>query len=417
MRWRYLLVPALLLAATFHIWSVHSWGWKRVEGSKSARDFASYYYAVEVANAGADPYAKRNLDRAAVADSTRRSVHPYFYPPPFLLAMSWSSALSLQGAYRLWFFLNLASCWLAAFALWRWWRPLGRGVGVVLFLLVCGLTAVPDNLMMGQANLPVLAFIVLGAWQADSGRLTGRRRQQVLGGLLLGIACMLKMSPGLLVAWWLLRRQWVAAFSAVGAAAVLTIITSLLYGLDLQTTFYFEVLPGLASGDYNGLRVSPGLWANHSIPNLWHELLSPDPRVLSPSAQLAARVTNGLSVLALAVLFAREPGDVLRWRAQFCTVLALLIVFPVYTYEHHLVLAIPVATLAVWLVVSRRLHWSWWLPIGLSVIAWSYEIRGLHAVARDLPYLFAVILRESKFIAVLMFGLACLLTGQTLWRR
>ena len=63
--------------------------WEKVSAGGGGRDFASYYYAAQVALEGGDPYDTPALSAAAVADHTRRSVHPFFYPPPFLFSVAW----------------------------------------------------------------------------------------------------------------------------------------------------------------------------------------------------------------------------------------------------------------------------------------------------------------------------------------
>ena len=55
--------------------------------------------------------------------------------------------------------------------------------------------------------------------------------------------------------------------------------------------------------------------------------------------------------------------------------------------------------------------------VGLGALAWVYEIRALHAAAKASPDALALVLREAKFLAVVIFGLAASLTGQTLHRR
>ena len=94
--------------------------WERVKNRKDAADFATYYYATQVAFAGGDPYRTKSLSRAARKDLTRKSVHPYFYPPPFVLGMAWTQPLDLKTAYHAWFWFNqlclLATLWI----FWKW---------------------------------------------------------------------------------------------------------------------------------------------------------------------------------------------------------------------------------------------------------------------------------------------------------
>ena len=98
----------VLLLVLFAL-SVQLWpAWKKVSGVKHARDYATYHYAVQEALDGGDPYVKRALSQRGRDEGTRKSVHPYFYPPPFLLLTLWAAPLSLTAGYKLFFWMNQA---------------------------------------------------------------------------------------------------------------------------------------------------------------------------------------------------------------------------------------------------------------------------------------------------------------------
>ena len=93
----------VLAAVVWHAFSVLTPAWVTVsERPGNTRDFASFYYAVQVASEGGDPYDRASLEATASASGKARSVHPYFYPPPFLMAMSWVDSFDLRVAYKLW---------------------------------------------------------------------------------------------------------------------------------------------------------------------------------------------------------------------------------------------------------------------------------------------------------------------------
>ena len=80
--------------------------WNKVSKAKSGRDYATYHYAVAEALDGGDPYDTRALSKRARAEKTRKSVHPYFYPPPFLALMTWADLVDLATGYKSFFVLN-----------------------------------------------------------------------------------------------------------------------------------------------------------------------------------------------------------------------------------------------------------------------------------------------------------------------
>src|SRR5262245_33184272 len=65
----------------------------------AGRDFASYHYAAKVAWAGGNPYDKGALDARARQEGTRPEVHPFFYPPPFLMLAAWSIPFPLRTGF------------------------------------------------------------------------------------------------------------------------------------------------------------------------------------------------------------------------------------------------------------------------------------------------------------------------------
>jgi alpha-1,2-mannosyltransferase len=385
--------------------------WRQGAREQHGRDFASYYYAVDVALHGGDPYDKAQLGAAARDDATRKGVHPFFYPPPYLLTMLWVAPLDLVTAYRAWFWLDEAFGLLAVLALWWWWRPLGPAVGATLAASVALLTALPNNHLMGQMNLPVVLLVVLGLHAAD-------RRRDVLGGVLVGAACMMKMSPAFFVAWWLLRGRFRPAAAAVATAVVLTLLSLPVVGAAHQLRFYTEVLPAFGSGRYNGLSVGIDIFGNHSLPNLYDELFPAGAGhlVLSDTARALTTATL-LAVVALtAALLRRRPADGLAEAGQVGAVAAAMLLVPVFTYEHHLVWLWPAAAAVTAALAQSRLGTAWAVPVGLALAVWCFDLATMKEMALsidDTRPVLAWLLRESKLGAVLVLYAAAIAVGRS----
>ncbi|MSQ02583.1 MAG: DUF2029 domain-containing protein [Myxococcales bacterium] len=376
--------------------------WKKVHTSTGGRDFASYYYAAEVALDGGDPYDTARMSARAREEGVRKSVHPFFYPPPFLLSVAWAGPVSLQAAYEVWFFLNealLLLClglgvrafgvpiWAAAMLLWTW-------------------SPIPDNAWMGQANLLALAPALLGLAVAP--------KRPWLGGALVGVAAMLKMSPALFLGWWLLQRNW----RAVGAAVVTAIGSSLLalplVGFEAQTRFYLEILPGFSTGDYHGLTVPISLEANHSVGDLADRLFPGPGPLLSEGAQ---GMMSGV-LLALLLLVAWHARGTKNPAAILGALTVLMVVTPVYAYEHHLVfLVVAMGTAAGG--ASQRMRelaasgrWAsalcWGLALALTWFFLAWPLPWLRAAQAALPSSFGWVTRESKTMAEAALFALCL---------
>lgn len=412
-RARLLLAAVVLAAGAWHFLVELAPAWETLSARPHfGRDFASYFYAVHAAADGEDPYSRAALAAEAAEQGQRRGVHPFLYPPPFLLLMTWALPLDLPAAYSLWFWLDELWALLAFAALWLWWRPLGPAVGVTLAVLVAANTSIANNHLMGQANFPGLALTLLALWQDDRARNT---RDRVVAGALMGAACMLKMSPALFVLWWLLRRNVVGALAAVGTAVALSVAALALTGPEVQLGFYTRVLPSFGSGDYNGLTVPIGMFGNHSIPNVWHQLLPGDsPRVLSPAAQRLSLLSTLALLGVQAWLFRRPARDLLQRGAQASAIAITLLIVPVYAYEHHCVWAFPAAVLCVVALLQGRLGKAWLVPVGLALVAWCFELAELKRLWTQLkpgsPWL-ALGVQELKFAALLVFLAATTLLG------
>lgn len=392
----------IAFAAVWHLFSVLVPPKTPPPKGTLGRDYASYHYALQVAASGADPYDGEALNAAAQADRTRRKVHPFFYPPPFLLSVAWALPLDLVTAFDVWFWLNEMFLVLAVLALWRYLRPLGPTVGPVLALAVALSYGVAYGQELGQANFAVLALVAWALEQQD--------RRPWLAGILMGTACMFKMSPALLVMWWLLRREWVAVGAACGWAVVLSVLALPLVGFSDQVRFYTEVLPQFASGDYNGLTIKIGMFANHSLPNLLDQLWPGSDNALSSTARVAGSVFSFGLLLALAGAFFRPPADRLQQLGQASAVMVLMLLVPVYTYEHHLVFALPALVVVTVAVVSGRLGSLAALMLAPCWALWFAPIPNLRGVAFELlepGSLGAWCVQEAKFgMLVALFFMA-----------
>ena len=399
---RWLSRIALALGLALHLAQLTGPTWDKVRSAGHGRDFASYYYAAQAAHRGLDPYRTRELSKLARADGTRRRVHPFFYPPPFLLTVAWTLPLTLSQAYRAWFWLDSAFLAAALLALLRW-LP-GPATVLAVGIILGSYTPIHDNHWMGQANLPVLAAMLWGLYLAEPGR--HRPARPLLGGALMGLACMMKMSPGLLVAWWLYRRKWAAAAAACATALALSVAALPLVDLPTQIGFYREVLPGFASGDYNGLSVSILLRGNHSIPNLWAQLYGAE-HALPEAARLGASLSN-LGLLALlAWWLRRQSPDLLGAAAAAAAVSVPMLLIPVYTYEHHMVqLTFPLIVCAAALHRGRlRRRWLLALIPAYVILAWWWA--PIAAAVDRIGGLGGWLLQESKLFAALILCAGC----------
>ncbi len=404
-RRKWCMVGALLFGAVWALLQT-SQGWNLAQSRANGADFASYYWAYQAAIIGLDPYSSEALMETIRQSGSRAGVHPFFYPPPFLLTMAWVGERTVGQAYRIWFWVDVAAAVLCAGVLALWWRRIGPVWAWLTVLGFLSMGAVANNHAMGQVNLPVLALVLMALWTDDEDA-------PITAGILMGMACMAKMSPAFFVAWWLLRRRWTSVAISCVTAVVLSALALWVVPLDLQWRFYTEVLPGFGTGDYNGLRVPIGMWGNHSIPQWFHLFWPSGGAQLSDTARHASTLFM-VSVLAtMAVAFYKREADAVARAGQIGAVSIALLLVPVYTYEHHLVYAIPgMAAVMGGALMGRLPRWSiaLWTVACLCV---SVELGTLHEIARHTPSTLRWVVREAKPASLLVLFLGAIALGRS----
>jgi hypothetical protein len=363
---------------------------KSVQTARSGRDYATYHYAVAEALDGGDPYDTKALGERAREDAARHSVHPFFYPPPYLLTMLWAGGLSLGQGYLIFFWANQLLLLLLGVVFYLWFRA----PPLVLAVLLASYTPIPDNASMGQANLGVLLLAAVGLWLSR--------------GEWVSAAAMMKMSPALYLVQWASQRRWKPVLAAVLWAVLLSLIALPLVGFRHQLRFYLEVLPGFSTGEYHGLTVPISIPLNYSIPFLFNQVWpGPSEHALSSSARFGSAATS-VALLAVLAWLARIRRDSLGTAAMAGAFTVLMLVSPVHTYEHHLVmLLLPLAAVGTaWVRGGVFPRWSWPLLVAVYFfLAWPLAwLRWSEKRCPDLAWWAT----ESKFFAAIGLALLCL---------
>jgi hypothetical protein len=266
------------------------------------------------------------------------------HPPTSVLLAVPFTPLDYPTAHLAWDLVSL-------FALAIGMVLVGRHLGVrfspwmllptVALFLVC--SPVRSHLSQGQLSLVLLPLIV-GAWAAD------RTEHPWWAGVLLGAAAAIKLFPGFLFLYFLLRRRWQALAAGAITVAALTGVTLAVEGWQSYHTYITEALPSVAH-----FRSS---WYNESVFGFWARLFDPaaEERVLplrrSPAlAGTASLVSVGLIVLLLVPVTWRAHSRAECDRAFAVAVTAMLLVSPISWNHYFPLLLLPVAWL--WLHLPR----------------------------------------------------------------
>ncbi len=167
-----------------------------------------------------------------------KSTYGFTYPPFAALAMlpmaivAWPVAIVLSGA----------ACVLATVAVLHWLiDPIARRNGWVRWFalaLAIGFAAafepMRETFLFGQVNM-LLVFLVA----ADLVLLVGRGSR--FGGIGIGLATAIKLTPGIFILYLLVTRRWRAAAVASGTAAAATLVAALVVP-DASRVFWTDAL-------------------------------------------------------------------------------------------------------------------------------------------------------------------------------
>jgi hypothetical protein len=289
----------VLLAAAAIAFPLAGWAFWALALGLGANDFHDYWLAGRLILQGQSPY-----DMAAM-QALARSEHlsftlggGYSYPLPFAIAMAPLAALPFGLALASFNAVSLAAFGLTV-AAWVGWIH-GPAVATARRRIVLALAAglyppVYGTVAMGQANLILFPLLGVGAILALDGTTAGRR---FCGGVLLGLAAIVKLVPAALaVPLALGRRTWAAAGIVAGALGALLLATVALPWAAAGSGSLASLLdpdPFYTNQSIDGFVTRLVSASDRTVP-LWSGAFDPRPVMLA--------LTAGFAILTLAFLW------------------------------------------------------------------------------------------------------------------
>lgn len=386
-------------------------------GPKSV-DFAVYYLAAAILETDQPAiYRQELLPELAAAKGVADFAPPYVYPPVFAAALRPLARLPYALAQSLWLALNLAFLGLTTYLLVklagfpaRWPLLLAGAIVIGLF------PPVHLALRLGQVS-PLLLLLCTGSLylilQADPSHGEG-----AAAGILMALATMVKVSPGLLLLYLAATKRWrILAYALGGLVACLLLGVIWAGGLPNTLTYFRTVLPALY-----GQRLEIIHPDNQALPALFIRLFTPASytvALLSKDDWRAITFTplinsQGLATAAswasagLLLLVTAVAGLRARARERLALVLAMallvsLLIVSCTFYHMYVLLLLPLALLV---RQSRRLQHR-------SLLALALVIYVLATAQRYANWL--VFLTHSAWLATFGLYAALLLWGALLW--
>jgi hypothetical protein len=295
-------------------------------------DFKAYYMAAQLAREGQDFYDWRLELEKAQTHGIAPDASLYIYPPPFVLLVMAFAALSFEMATRVWFMANLILLFITLAILVRAFN-INRGVPVWLmgaFLF----TPVMYNLHMGQANIIVLFLITIAY-------VLFKQHGEARGGIAIGLATLVKVSPGALAAYLLWKGRYRASLAALAVVILLSLVGVLVLetwgvGLSSYARYLTQVLPELGARpnphthSFNGLfslmfLASPNFTPLINSPVVWRIMMvSCTLLLISATVWLCPRGNGRAMDLEMAlVVTALQPVAGVTWMSTL-----VLLLFP-----------------------------------------------------------------------------------------
>lgn len=336
-------------------------------------DFKSFYCAAAAAASGGNYYDISILQTMAAQHAIPLPVWPYLYPPLFAEVAAPLGLWTVQSAQWMWMCLSIFAASATIVLTLKWAAPhvstaptaapARPWLHLLAAFLVFHLLGFRHNLYMGQINIIVLLLIVssLYAW---------RRGRDLLSGVLLALAMLIKMSPAILVLFFLLSHRPRIVWAAAAASVVLFILSALTFGLAPWCEF-FNLLPHLAPG-----KTVPGLFPPHTLYNF--SLAGFFSRCFPGSGLVHAMTYLSAGLLLVAAFLCTRVHLKTAPELFLVPLLVIMVIAAPLTYIHHTLYIYP----AIWLLLSRSLGGGKWskffaglLLLATAVASFDFPVR------------------------------------------
>lgn len=260
--------------------------------------------------AGDYAYYHRGAERILNGVPLYEGINPSldYVGPPLIVQMvlPLAAVTDFRGSAAMWFFINLAAFFGSLVMLGtalesaraRW----------VLWVAAAFFMPMFYSFWLGQVT-PIMLLLTVGAWYSY------RRGYPIVTGILLAVVVWTKFYPGLLILYFLWKREWRVVASAAIATVLVILFQMALVGFDGFISFFTEVLPPLLSEGQPALNHS-----NSSLLGFVQRLFAPAPQVIlvTESPLLLSITRYGFTLLLLGSLLYLTAGrSMVRFDLEF----------------------------------------------------------------------------------------------------
>jgi Glycosyltransferase family 87 len=299
--------------------------WSGVAAGNFGYDFLAYHQAANRVLAG------ERLYDPSVQETGGFGL--YYYPPPFVLAIL--PLAPLAGDAAAWIWLGLS---VAALVGGIWLMPVAATVRWVVLLLAGLSWPVAYAFKLGQVGPLLLLLFAIGWRWLD--------KPVALGGAA-AAGAIVKIQPGIVLAWALLTRRWATVAVGIAVLVVAALVATVVTGGIGVWADYVALLRNVSDPITTPHNFTPGALLYQSLPV---------PTGVATAVQVASSVAAA-GVVVLAAFRATAAASYLA------AVVASQLLSPVLWDHYAMLLLLPTA----WLL-DRGHAWAVAIPLATSVL-------------------------------------------------
>ncbi|MEE9599474.1 MAG: glycosyltransferase family 87 protein [Anaerolineales bacterium] len=373
-----LLISLFLLSSLlFIIYNIyHSWAGIRV-------DFPSFYYATDLAFSGVSPYNRAIWNAVKSIHLPNRDLYPFLHIPFSLVLFYPISLVDIQVSQSILFILNIAATFLLIYLLFI--KILRKSIldpfviiGGILILLF---PPVLKTISHGQVNLIVIVLICTFWWVIKENK------SSLTISLLLAVSILLKVYPGILLLYLLIKKKFKSILLTVGIIVFFSLIGFLIFPTEIWTDWYstvgsvkyggvfFREIPSWKVGNqsFNGFitRFFMGV-RNRDIVSISDYFYRLKWSIKWIASSVLGYLSLGFSLLIWMVLALRKRMDASNETRSDLEISMLLLtmylVAPISWYHHLVFILPPIFVLLNHFIGNNSLGVSFWVLVILSGI-------------------------------------------------
>ena len=249
---------------------------------------------------------------------------PFSFMPTPIAAVTFTTVGLVLAACAAWRLSNGAKGW--------------QGRAVIVLFLVSGPLAY--SIRLGNMTHMLIPVLLL-AFEAQS------RGRQVTAGVAMAFVALIKPFCVLFLFYFFARRQWNAFVAMAGSAALVILLSLLLFGVDLHKLFVENYVFGFGSRPVIAYNVQnfAGAIGHLALPGNLKNFIPIDEPLWFKMARLSL---TGVTLAMVATTFWRagQPKTQAAWLAELCIVLSAGLLIAPVTWTHYLsLLLVPLALL------------------------------------------------------------------------